>query len=71
MVGRSQLGSRKGGRRPLQYDGEKDEGRSGKIASGGGLYTLRKQRMGRYWAPSLEAGKSAQFTTTQIIYPQP
>ena len=53
MVGRSQLGSRGWARlrRPLQYEkergdgremGKKDEGESGKTASGAGLYTLEK-----------------------------
>ena len=58
MVGRSQLGGRGWGRlrRPLQYEKErgdgmemwrKDEGKSGKTASGAGLYTSRKRRVRR------------------------
>ncbi len=51
MVGRSQLGSQGGWRRPLQYEKERMDGREmwkkdeeggGKTASGAGLYTSEK-----------------------------
>jgi len=56
MDGRSQLDSRKGAADPCDTRrsegtagrcGKKDEGDIEKTASGGGLYTLRKRRVGR------------------------